>query len=277
MWYKLKRIIMWVNNQEKQARPKWPSERPDIDTYSIAQSTAYPYSWIHWLCVSKDWQFLYTWWAWSTLRQYSMTNKDITTLSQVASISWNSRWLAISRDGYNLYSVQDSSPYVRRLNMSTAWDISTWTVTTNTSGSYQYTWCAVNDTVSIIYRWWDSHASKIYQSTMAGGSISSLSWQEKVISTPTVSGYSCDSVYDIKISPTGKKMFVNQIYNNNNYWCITQYTLSTPRDITTATYDNKMLIIPNNKSRFWFDVDDDWILYAASLGESIIYKYTSSS
>ena len=251
-------------------------ERPNIDTYTQAQSVSYPFSWIHGLCVSGDGTHLYLWGASSTLRQYSMTSKDLSTLSRVNWISWDTRWLWISSDWADLYSVQAGSPYVKRLNMSTAWDISTWTMTWNTSWEWKYTWCAVSSDLSKIYRWGDYHNSKIYWSTMTSWDVTSLSWQEVAISTPTVSGYSCDSVYDLKISPTGKKLFVNQSYNNDNYWCITQYTLSTPRDISTATYTGEMLIIPNNKARFWFDVDDDGVLYAASIAESIIYKYVSN-
>ena len=81
------------------------TERPDIDTYTHAQSTTQESN-LHALTVSPDGTNLYIANT-SYLYQYSMTSGDISTLSFVRRISFNSRGLDITSDGSNIYSIKD--------------------------------------------------------------------------------------------------------------------------------------------------------------------------
>ena len=280
MWYKINKIYVGTN----QVRPA-VTERPDIDTYTQAQSAS-QLSNLHALTVSPDWTKLYIANT-NYLYQCSMTNGDLSTLSQVRNISFNSRWLDITRDGSNLYSIKDwwqsSNGYVTRLALWTDWDISTATTTINSTWDLNFVWCCIKDDLTRLYRGCNDDSAVpvywtfAYQADLTNGDITwTLNWVQWQLETITQDGHSYRKVYDIKISPTWRKLFACQHYTNASYWIIAQYTLSTPWDVTTASYDNKFITIPNNASRFAFDLDDNHNLYAAKVWSNTIYKYTSS-
>lgn len=265
----------------KKPSPSPSNERPDIDTYTQAQS-ATQQSNLHALTVSPDGTKLYIANT-SNLYQYSMTSGDLSTLSLVRSISFNSRWLDITSDGSNLYSIKDwwqsGNGYVTRLALSTDWDISTATATTNTNWNLNFVWCYIKDDLSRLYRGCNDDSAVpvnwtfAYQADLTNGDITgTLNWVQGQLQTITQDGHSYRKVYDIKISPTWRKLFACQHYTNSSYWMIAQYTLSTPWDVTTATYDNKNLVIPTS-SRWGFDVDENWNLYAVAVWGNTIYKY----
>lgn len=283
MGYRIQKIYVGTH----QVRPAVPAvtERPDIDTYTHAQSTTQQSN-LHALTVSPDGTNLYIANT-SYLYQYSMTSGDISTLSLVRSISFNSRGLDITSDGSNIYSIKDwrqsSNGYVTRLALSTDWDISTATTTINATWDLNFVWCCIKDDLSRLYRGCNDDGAVpvnwtfAYQADLTNGDITgTLNWVQWQLQTITQDGHSYRKVYDIKISPTGRKLFACQHYTNNDFWMIAQYTLSTPWDITTATYDNKNLVIPTS-ARWGFDLDEDWNLYAVRVGSNTIYKYTSSS
>lgn len=256
----------------------WPvaTERPDIDQYTPAQTWTSPLSNSHGLCVNPEWTILYIG-STSYIGQYSISQWDISSLTQVYTMSWNTRGMDITKDGKNLYSTRDGSPYVRRLNLSTAWDLSTNTQTTNTSGDNGFVWCAVNDDATKLYRWnatWTTNV--IYYTTMTDGSISSLSWTQTSLSTVTINWHTSRYIYDLKFSPDGRKLFVNQHYDNEtaDAWAIVQYNLTTPRDVTTATATGKMLVPNIWYSRFGFDFDENGNLYIIRVGGTQLYKYS---
>ena len=267
-----------------QVRPAVPAvtERPDLNTFSLSQTnTISDFTNQHAITTIRDGNMLYISTT-SYLRQYSMSNHDITNLTLENTRNFDSRWLDLSPDWEYLYSIKDGYSsywsYTTRLQFTTPYDLSTAVETYNLNWNNNYVGCCIKSDLSRIYRWNAWQSSQISYADLTDWAINTtLNWQSYGVGAITVNGRSYNKIYDVKISPTGLKMFVCQHYNNTNYWCIAQYTLSTARDVTTATYDNMYIEVPNNTWRFAFDVDNHGNLYAVEVWANTLYKYTSSN
>lgn len=265
MWYKLKRIMMWVNGVEKQVRPTI-TERPDIDTYSLAiQKTGLSEQ--HAICISPDGKYLYIFYSWKIywfyLSDWSLNSYTWTAASTSSTV--DSRWIFF-KDENTIYSFSDSGTF-QRISMSN-YDLSGGTVTTlsNNLGSGKC-WCEFNPDGTQFYcvkRW--NEAYQYGLSTAYNPNTTSLNY-----TLPTSSVVSSNT-YCIRVSPTGKKVFIsNRASGTNNK--IYQYNCSTPRDLSTAVYSNKSLTLG-----YWssFDVTDNGDIFTISFNSSAIYQYSSS-
>jgi peptidoglycan hydrolase-like protein with peptidoglycan-binding domain len=109
----------------------------------------------------------------------------------------------------------------------------------------------------------------IYQFSMSSGwDITTLSYDSKSISVSAQG-----SPDDVALSADGTKMFVLSFYD----YTVRQYTLSTPWDISTATYDTVLLAL-GSANHYDFSVKRDGTkLYSLNDYNNRIQQYTLSS
>ena len=223
------------NGVEKQVRPIWPSERPDITDFSVTYNTTAGTSSTHALCCSDDGKNLYMIDANWPIYQYELSDGTLNTLwSSSYSLSGvKSRWACIKSDWETLYSCLDGSPYSYTVQMSTPFEIDTGTTTTQ-SIPYNTAPCGCEFSSDWVYfycvYWYGEN--ELYQYTLS---------TPRDLTTATLtrsqnlSDYNSDGyLYDVRFSPTGLKMYVGN--RPNNMGKIRQYNLSTAWDISTSTY-----------------------------------------
>ena len=277
MWYKLNRIMMRPNGVEKQVRPSWPFERPDLDQYSLLSSTTLAwFTYPHGIAVSEDGTKLFIWpWSWS-IQQYTMTGGLLSNISAVESTSSSitTRWLYCKPDGTKLFSLSDDGSK-RTITMPTPFSFS-WSSATNSSGkvgSQEPTWC------------WFTPDGEYYFVCDGGGPDPWRNMLYKVpvttawtLSTATTTGMTSvhltpwNRLYNVAISPTWLKMFIGT-WGGSNY--IYEYTLSTPRDITTATYSWKSLWT-RGRATFSVTWKGDIFVTDTNISTPTVYQYTAS-
>jgi len=85
-------------------------------------------------------------------------------------------------------------------------------------------------------------------------------------------------IYGLELSSDGTKMFTTLSSNNNNIY---QHTLSTPWDLTTASYDNKSYNTTMNASdmrSFAMSNDGVWLYTTTgAAGSSLLYRHEMST
>jgi len=161
---------------------------------------------------------------------YASKSKSFTT--QVTGLS--QIWM--SSDGSKLYAFDDLTRIVYEYTLSTPSDI-----TTATYASKSFSMNTQNNSIAFI--WFSSDGSKMYgASTVTVGIV-----YQYTLSTPydvSTASYANKSftatsqvinIQGLCFSPDGSKMFLSN-YNNCTIY---QYTLSTPYDVSTASYANK--------------------------------------
>lgn len=254
-------------------------ERPDLDQYSLlATKTLSWFSNPHGIAVSEDGTKLFIWpWSWS-VRQYTMTGGLLSNISAVESTSSSiyTRWLYCKPDGSKLFSASDNKRRTT-ITMPTAYSL-TW------SRSSYVTWTYGSQEPTGI---WFTPDGKYYFTCDGGGSNSWRNMLYKVpvttawdFSTATTTGMTYihitlpnnQRLYNVAISPTWLKMFIGT-WGSSNY--IYEYTLSTPRDITTATYSWKSLW---SWGRATFSVTWTWSIFVTdtNISTPTVYQYTAS-
>ena len=180
------------------------------------------------------------------LLQYNLTIPyDISTIpsspSSVFSITQDTvlRSFHIKPDGTKIYIVGDSTDTVYQYSLSTPWDLSTISYDSisfsfsSQTGNPSSVYFKTDGTKMYIYGrgTFLSEPDFIYQYTL------STPWN---ISTATYDSISFQTnnedsnVYDMLFNDDGAKLFLVGYTNDAIY----QYTLSTPWDISTASYDN---------------------------------------
>lgn len=104
----------------------------------------------------------------------------------------------------------------------------------------------------------------------------SIPYDLDTISTETSKDVSAQvtTIHAVRFKPDGTKMYVLDVAG-----VVYQYTLATPWDITTASYDSISLsIAAQESSARGFDISDDGTkLYAVGAANSTIYQYTLSA
>ena len=259
---------MRPNGVEKQVRP---IERPDIDQYSLKGSKSAPLSWPHWIAVSPDKSKLYLVQASWYVYQYWMTGGDITTLTAAqsnTSTSINSRWLYCKSDGTKLYSVADGWQRAT-ITMPTPFSLSSSTVSSTTASLWisSPTWCWFTPDGNYVFICSCSSPRAVYKAPLTTAwdmSTATSTWMTSVSTTSAQWTYP----YNVAISPSWKKMFIWTYYNSTS---ISQFNLTTPRDITTATYSWKYMSV---SERWEFTVAPDGTLYLTNANSSTtIYQY----
>lgn len=264
MGYRLTWVYMRPNGTEQRIRPVWPSERPDIDTYSLTTSKT-GVTGQHAICISPDGKYLYLY-SWNIysfyLSDWSLNSYTGTAASTSSSV--DSRWIFF-KDENTIYSFSDSGTF-QQVSMSN-YDLSGGTVTTlsNNIGSGK-AWCEFNpDGTKFYCTQWGYDAYEYSLSTAYNPNTATLDY-----TLPTTWTIDYNN-YCIRFSPTGKKVFISNRSNGTNW--IYQYDCSTARDLSTATYSNKSLTLGYGSS---FDVTEDWTIFTISFSSAAIYQYNAS-
>jgi sugar lactone lactonase YvrE len=214
----------------------------------------------------------------------NVSQHNLSSSWDISTASFSSKILPLSResatmvslffkdDGTKMYTVEYSSRSVSQYSLSTAWNVST--ATYDTSFSFK------NESDQLVHMSIGSNGTKMYMIDRVSDAI----LQYTLSSAWDVSTASYDSKsYTISedTSPNsmffksdGTKMYVIGDQNNTVY----QYTLSTPWDVSTASYDSKS-----------FDVTSEGVtpfhMYMNSSGtkmfilqtSNVIFQYTLST
>lgn len=171
------------------------------------------------------------------------TAYDITTASLVRSQSFNLsngsniKVYDISDDGQYIVAQGDNSSFIKIFTMSTAWDISTISIT-----STSQTTAGMNSNAKSV-QWADDGGGVVI--------VSDLSWKANYFILPTpydFSGSGGANYYNMYTAEAGDAFLV-KIYDSGNkmlVWDKTlnkifRYTLSTPYNPTTQTYTNQFI------------------------------------
>lgn len=136
-------------------------------------------------------------------------------------------------DGTKMYICGHSTDGIIEYALSTPWDLSTASYTT-----YQQMYDSGNNYEGLSFK---PDGTKVYLMNSADTIVQwslSTAWDIDTLSYDNVSllTNSQDGLMrDIFVSSDGTKIFTNGISNDNVY----QYTMTTPWDLSTASYDNK--------------------------------------
>lgn len=167
---------------------------------------------------------LKNWFIW----EYVEDRPDITTMqytnkSVVVTARWEVQWVYMSPDWTNLYYCDYWNNYIRQYSLATAWDVSTATNTGYTcSTDYNVSWVAFSKDGTKLYVALPDYWIREYSlSTAWNVSTSSLNYILSVSGNLTWLWVSED--------------WVHLYYNNYTTSKSIEYTMSTPRDLSTAT------------------------------------------
>lgn len=264
-------VYIWTNELKNAYIGERDQERPDIDSYSLKGSKLSPVSAPHWIAVSSDKSKLYLVQANWYVYQYWMTGGDISTLTSAQSSSPSaiySRWLYIKPDGTKLYSVSDNN-YKYDITLPTPFSLSGWSFSTYTNNLWisSPTWCWFTPDGKYVYICSCNSPKAIYKVPLTKAwdmAYSTATWMTSISTVSAVGTYP----YNVAISPTWLKMFVWMFYGSTS---ISQFNLTTPRDITTAAYSWKYLSVTE---RWEFTVSEDGTIYLTNANSSTtIYQY----
>ena len=250
-----------------------PIERPDLWTPTFIQDISVSISWseLQGICFSKDWKYLYySDYYQKTVGQMTLsTNRDISTATdtwQSLVVAYDSSWLAIS-DDWRYFFIACWTWYLLRYNLSTPYDISSWTLDENISYGSNLTWISFSDEWKKVY-YMSYSESKIKELSLA--SPWTLTWATSVweIAYP-ISG---DTYRDCAVSPKWWKIFmVKQMSSNSSLY---QMNMSTDNDITTATLANSTSVGFGGCGIF---ISPDWTkMYLSWISNKKIYQYSLS-
>jgi len=211
-----------------------------------------------------------------TVYQYTLgTAWDVTTASyasksfSVLSQEGNASGLAFKPDGTKMYILGTSGDDVNEYDLSSAWDVTTASYASKSfsvasqenvpsdlafkpDGTAMYIVGSTNDSV---YQYSLSTAWDVSTATYASKSFS-VTAQE---ASPT----------GLTFNSTGSRMYVVGSSNDTAY----QYSLATPWDVSTASYDGVGLYINDTLPAALALRDDDSQLYAIGSGSDAVRQY----
>lgn len=178
--------------------------------------------------------------------------------------------------GQYLYVVGSTNDTVYLYFLSTPWDITTATYSTNSFNLSLAGNGALASPVNIFFSSngskmyiVDSTANRIYQYSLTPWSITTAVYDNKSFS-PTAQD---TSPYGMHITPDGLTLFVLGITNDAVY----QYTLSTEWDISTATYANKSFSVASQETTplgITFKPDGTKMYIVGSITDTV-YQYST--
>ena len=138
-WYKIKRVLTWVNWEEKQIYPAIKVLEYDFTTdyhwFSYYNKNSSPFSYGR----DSNWLYIYYWTSWYWMVAWSMPSSLYTTqwvlqkieLKQYSTASWNWLWICNSAaDNANLVLRVWSSVIEKKINTS-SWSSTSVTVPTD--------------------------------------------------------------------------------------------------------------------------------------------------
>lgn len=174
----------------------------------------------------------------------------------LSSQTTNPRSVRLSEDGTKAYVLDTTNDIIYQYTLSTPFDISTGSyaskslsASSETSNANAFTISRDGSTAYIA----DYTAQIIYQYSLA------TPWD---MSTGSYASKSYDAsaqgadIYGIFLSPDGTKLFING-YPGSAPSYIYQYTLSTPYDISSASYDSKSLSLAASTAGFDLYIKND--------------------
>lgn len=273
MWYKIKRVLVWQNWEEKQIYPamEWNWDLTKLwtpKTFTISSPIVYWYS----ICFNPDWtKFYVSWYQGNStnwcVQQYSCSTPwDITTASLSYSISlwgtsysWNYPTIQLGNDWKYLYfnDYPASWQWLKVYQLSTAWDINsinTTPIATTSWWPYIILWIAEDGKAFIHDN--DSNALKYVTSNTAW---SFPWWWTNIFS---------ERCYWARLSKDWKYFY--KLLTN---WYIYKYSLSTDFDPTSTKTQVQTATI---SSWYWLTFDTYWNnLYSFNNGR-ILYQYPIS-
>jgi DNA-binding beta-propeller fold protein YncE len=201
----------------------------------------------------------------------SYDNKSFSVASQ-ATLPIGS---AIKSDGTSYYVMDNTTDTVYQYNLSTAYDIST--------ASYASKSFSVNTQISSPValaisadgtKMYSGQTGTIYQYTL------STAWDISTASYASLSytnGTNHTNLRGILFKPDGTKVYIGDIGGTPKD--IFQYSLSTAWDISTASYDNKTLVVTSTVGEFGemdFNADGSK-LFIQSYDNDAVYQYSLST
>lgn len=209
--------------------------------------------------------------AWDVSTATLEKSKDVTSQGAPMSIDFNT-------DGSKMYLIGFYSDNVFEYDLGTNWDIATATynsVVKYFSGDfgdslpYGGTFASNGEKFYVL----DSYDEKVYQYSLpTPWDLSTLSFDNKSLSIGAYGYYH----RDLFIDSTGTKMYLSSdLSSPNGSELISQFTLSTAWDISTASYDSKSLNVnaqDTNPSGVFFKSTGDK-MYVAGGANNKIFQY----
>jgi len=185
--------------------------------------------------------------------------------------------LSFTPDGTGMYLHGDGNDDLHQYSLSTAWDISTATYTSKAfdfSSDGAFYGFSFNDDGTKGYLL-GSNADTVYQYSMSVPyDVDTLTSDSISLSVTTEASLP----YDITFASTGEKMYVIG-YGSLNRSAIYQYSLSTPWDLSTASYDSDLLdpdpLINDEQAKDATFNLDGTKMYILGDEQNTIYQFTT--
>jgi len=198
---------------------------------------------------------------------YSSKRKDVSV--QTGS---SNKGISFSPDGVTLFICAQTTT-IYQYTLSTAWDISTASYASKSKNvsaqvTDPYGLYVSTDGLTMFVSTVGS-AKSIYQYTLSTAwDVSTASYASKSKSVSAEISY----VGNIFFKPDGSKMFASVKDGDDIY----QYTLSTPMDVSTASYDSKTYSISTQDlyNGGFYIKSDGLKMYVAGQGNARVYQYT---
>jgi DNA-binding beta-propeller fold protein YncE len=273
MGYKLTWVYMRPNGVEKQVRPSWPSERPDITSavYDNKSITVTTQGELQWVCFSTNGvNMYYCDYGRGSVIQYSLSTAwDVSTATATGNsynVWYNVSWVAISDDWTYLF-IAAWDIWIRKYTLSTPYDVSTASTTETFGVTWNLTWISFSSDGTKLY-YMNYSIQKIIEYSLP--SAWTLTWATLVgeLSYPV----SWNTYRDCAVSSLWWKVFlVRQASTSYIY----QMNMSTENNITTASYNNVNLSLNYNACGLYIKPDGTK-MYVVNMGSKEIRQYTLS-
>ncbi|QSL99457.1 hypothetical protein CRP9_gp42 [Roseobacter phage CRP-9] len=185
--------------------------------------------------------------------------------------------ISFSPDGTKMFVTNDGFDYLVQYNLSTAWDINSFSAY-NAIDMSSSTYGSANNPAGMA---WNNDGTKLFVTSQTSNKVVQLNFPTAY----TLSGVSLGGTFSttsqdtnpsgIAFNSDGTKMFVTT-YNTD---AIFQYSLSTAFDITTASYDNKTLSFASidGNVRSVFFKDGGQKVYIQGRSNDTIFQFSSGS
>ena len=177
-------------------------------------------------------------------------------------------------DGTKMYVLSNTNDAIYQYSLSTAWDISTATYDSIsfsvTSQETEPRGMFIGDAGTKLYVV-GTTSDTVFQYTLSTPwDLSTASYASKSFSVVSQEG----TPYAVFIGDSGLKMYILGVNTDTVY----QYTLSTPWDVSTASYSSKSFNVnayETNPAGLWFK-DDGTRFYVTGASNDIVWEFTIS-
>ena len=227
--------------------------------------------------------FLHSYSNTSTYRHPLTTAYDLTTVqSSDQNLNWGGQANAgannrFSSDGTKLYILQNSTPCaVDQWNLSTAFDLSTASYSTTFSISSQissspYALAFSSDGTKM----YAGKGTALYQYTLSTAwSVSTASYDSVSLNPATGGTYGITTMLSAHLSNDGTELLCYGYTSGNAH--IRKYSLSTAKDISSATFDSEVDV--GNIAPYGLDIKPDGTkIFYSDYGNSKIYRASSGA